>query len=276
MNVPHRPSLHVTQLYVYPVKSCRGIAVDVLEFDPFGAVADRRFLIVDEQGLAVTQRSDPALATVATALNPTHLTLQHEQLGVLKVPRASPEAAPRQVQVWGDAGLHSDDCGDAAADWFSTLLGRRVRLVRTAADFQRPVRRSNADQVGFADAYPLLVLTEASLALLNERLTANGAEPVPMNRFRPNVVIGGGEPHAEDTWTEIRIGEVLIQPATPCARCVMVTTDQLTGARHREPLQTLARYRRDPAKPQDVNFGRNAINVTKRGQIRVGDPVVAR
>jgi len=138
--------------------------------------------------------------------------------------------------------------------------------------YQRPNLKRAAqagDVVTFADSCPFLVLSEASLADLNSRL----AVPLPMNRFRPNLVVAGAAPYGEDAWTRIRIGDAVFRSAGPCARCPITTTDQATAVRGKEPLKTLATYRRDPDDQTDVNFGLNLIHETKRGTVRVGAPV---
>jgi uncharacterized protein YcbX len=144
--------------------------------------------------------------------------------------------------------------------------------------FERPIVKPAAQPggvVSFADAYPLLVVSEASLADLNGRLAARGEGPLPMNRFRPNLVVAGATPYAEDGWTQVRVGDALLRNAGPCARCVVTTTDQQTAVRGKEPLRTLATYRRDPVDPTNVNFGTNLIHEAKRGTLRVGDAVTA-
>jgi uncharacterized protein YcbX len=127
--------------------------------------------------------------------------------------------------------------------------------------------------VGFADAFPGLLLTEASWADLNDRLRERGEEPVPLDRFRPNLVVAGAAAFAEDAWSRVRIGPVMFRSAGPCARCAVTTTDQATAGRGPEPLRTLAGYRRDGRRPGDVNFGQNVIPEGEAGVIRVGDPV---
>jgi hypothetical protein len=172
----------------------------------------------------------------------------------------------------------ADDCGDEPAAWLSDHLGLPCRLVRAGAAYARPIPARKlpstlhltphtAYEVSFADGFPFLVISEESLADLNARLDA----PVPMNRFRPSLVVAGGEPYAEDTWGRFRIGSVVFHGATRCGRCVVTTTDQLTAARGQEPLRTLATYRRDAAG--DVMFGRNLVHETISGRLRVGEPV---
>lgn len=268
-------SPRLSGLFIYPVKGCRGIARQEVEIDALGLVGDRRFMIVDAGGHFLSQRSHPQLARVATALDDLHLHLSRDGVAPLRVARvASPSpAAGLEVAVWSSQGLHAEDCGDEAAAWFSALAHQPVRLVRAGPGFDRPVRRAPQHRVGFADAYPALVLGEASLHDLNDRLVASGTEPVPLDRFRPNLVLTGSVAYAEDTWSNLRVGEVDFLCAGPCARCVVVTTDQATGERHAEPLRTLARYRRSPQDPSEVCFGQNLLLNTRHGRLRLGDPV---
>lgn len=272
--------MHLSGLFIYPVKSCRGIALTTAPLDALGLTHDRRFLIVDSEGKFITQRTHLALIPIATALDATHLTLTHPKLSPLRVPLSistnnTPDSAPPtliSVTVWRTTGLQAEDCGPAANAWISEALGQHARLVRIGPAFHRPVS-DQGDTTGFADGYPLLVISEASLNNLNDRLLERGAEPVPMDRFRPNLVISGAAPFAEDTWPRLRIGEATFRSAGPCARCIVTTTDQLTGERTPEPLRTLATYRRDPSKTSNVNFGQNLINETKSATLRIGDPV---
>jgi uncharacterized protein YcbX len=270
--------VHVSALHLHPVKSLRGCAVESVVIDRRGIAGDRRFLVTDPAGRFLTQRTLPRMALVATRLDDLELTLEATGHGMIRVARASQPDAPRaKVSVWSSEGLIAEDCGDAAAGWLSDFLGTQCRLVRAGEDFTRPVRKVPADipgaEVGFADAYPGLLLTEASWADLNDRLRARGEEPVPMDRFRPNLVVAGAAPYAEDNWTRVRIGSVMFRSAGPCARCLVTTTDQATAERGPEPLRTLAGYRRDARKPEEVNFGQNVIPEGTTGVIRVGDPV---
>jgi uncharacterized protein YcbX len=272
--------MRLTGLFIYPVKSLRGIAVDSAPVDELGLVGDRRFLVIDETGRFLTQRALPRMALVATALSADLLTLSAEGAGEVAVPRSSPanlEPMRRSVSVWKSEGLLADDCGEEAAGWLSDFLKTKCRLVRIGEKFTRPILKPDVagpgDRVSFADAFPFLVISEGSLADLNDRLAAHGEETLPMNRFRPNLVVGGCAAFAEDTWPRLRIGEILLRAGGSCARCIITTTDQATAERGREPLRTLAMYRRDAADPTDVNFGQNLIHETKRGMIRVGDAV---
>ncbi len=286
--------MHLSSLYIYPVKSLRGIAVDSAEVDELGLVGDRRFLIVDPHGQFVTQRTLPRLAQIATALSSDSLTLSADGHGSISVPRHTPSnitPARLTVSIWRSKNLLADDCGPESAEWLSAFLQTPVRLVRIGHQFRRPVLYKSAfapsslradtpcienrlvgdDLLTFADGYPFLVISEASLAHLNDRLISRGAEPVPMDRFRPNVVLAGCEPFSEDDWPRLQIGHVVLRAAGPCGRCIVTTTDQLTGEREGpEPLRTLATFRRDTRDPSDVNFGQNFVHETKSGTVRVG------
>jgi uncharacterized protein YcbX len=271
--------MHLAALHIHPVKSLRGLAVMSAELDPMGAVGDRRFMVVDPAGNFLTQRTIARMARVGAFIDDTRLTLRAVGRADLHVGRWPDAGAPvLPVRVWNDEGLGAEDCGPEAAEWLSGALGTPCRLVRIGGTFTRPVKPEAArpgDVVSFADAYPFLITSEASLGDLNRRIAEDGGASVPMGRFRPNLVVSGCEAYAEDKWRRIRIGEVEFRSAGPCARCIVTTTDQLSGKRMgKEPLRTLAAYRRDPVTPTNVNFGQNLVNVSKTGTLRVGDPVL--
>lgn len=269
---------HVTSLYVYPVKSLRGYSVPMAEMDGLGLVGDRRFLIADENGVMLTQRTWPRMALISTGLTADELLLSADGFGDISVPRAADsQAALVTVSVWSSAGLLAEDCGDAVAQWLSVALQISCRLVRIGEKFHRPVLKQAAlpgDVTSFVDGSPILVISEASLADLNDRILANGGDPVPMDRFRPNLVVSGCTAFAEDEWPSLRVGNVTLRAAGKSDRCIMTTTDQLTGARGKEPLKTLATFRRDPGEPGAVFFGANFIQESKHGVLRVGDEIV--
>ncbi|MDD2764445.1 MAG: MOSC N-terminal beta barrel domain-containing protein [Opitutaceae bacterium] len=277
--------LRLTALYVYPVKSCRGHAVTSAEVDARGFVGDRRFLVVDAEGRFLTQRVHPRMALIETALTADTLTLSspgHGSVSVavgqaLRPTVGNKPRSTRTVTVWKDTVV-ADDCGDEPAAWLSDFLGLPCRLVHTGAAYARPIPDRklplsfstltfHPHEVSFADGFPFLVISEESLADLNARLDT----PLPINRFRPNLVVAGGAPYAEDTWGRFRIGGLVFHGATRCGRCVVTTTDQLTAERAPEPLRTLATYRRDAEG--SVMFGRNLIHETKTGRLAVGDVV---
>lgn len=269
--------MHVVSLHLYPVKSLRGLTLPSVSIDALGLAGDRRFLVVSPTGQFITQRTLPRMALIETRLQPDLLLLRADGHGELAVRRHTPptdNTSTLAVNIWKSTGLVADDCGEEAAAWLSAFLQTPARLVRIGEKFHRPVAKSPDDAMSFADGYPLLIVSEASLDHLNARILEKGGEPVPMDRFRANIIVSGCEAFAEDTWTRVRIGDAVFRAAGPCARCIMTTTDQHTGERSHEPLKTLASFRRDPVKPSDVNFGQNYINETKSGLVKTGDLVV--
>jgi len=260
--------ISVSGLFLYPVKSCSGVAVEQARVGATGFDLDRRWMVVGEDGRFLTQREQPRLALVRVRLGEEELRLEAPGLSVLEVPFERDPGPTVKVAVWKDESAARDE-GRTATEWFSTHLGSSARLVRLADDDARPLGAPSAqpgDRLSFADAYPFLLLSEASLDGLNRRLSL----PVPMDRFRPNIAITGCGPHDEDGWRHVRIGEVDFRFAKPCARCVITTTNQETGERGREPLHTLATYR---LQDGEVLFGQNLIH-EGRGIVRVGDRVV--
>ena len=268
-------AMHLSALHIYPVKSCRGFSVPAAAVDDHGFIGDRRFMIVTEaEGMFLTQRGHPRMALIETTLTADRLILSSPNHGAVTIPLAT-SAGHRRVTVWKST-VNADDCGDEPAEWVSRFLGAPLRLVRMGGTYQRQVLKPAAqpgDVVTFADSCPFLVISEASLADLNDRLVARREEPLPMNRFRPNLVVAGTTPYAEDSWNHLQVGPVIFRSAGPCSRCPITTTNQETAERGKEPLRTLATYRRDPADPTDVNFGTNLIHETKRGTIKVGSAV---
>ncbi|WP_207063145.1 MOSC domain-containing protein [Motiliproteus sp. SC1-56] len=260
-------ALSLSELRIYPVKSAAGSVVRVADVDRFGLAGDRRWMLIDERGDFVTQRTQPRLCLVQATLTPSGLNLAATGFPPLDV--ATPRATPlRRVQVWADS-CQGRDGGEAAALWLSRFLGMRVRLVHMPGEVRRPVDTAYAPPgktVSFADGFPFLLISQASLAALNERL----AEPVSMTRFRPNLVVSGGCGFQEDEWRRIRIGEVVFSVVKPCERCRVTTVDPATGERGREPLKTLAAFRR---AGNQVLFGQNLVQENE-GRLQVGDPVV--
>ncbi|TGE29649.1 MOSC domain-containing protein [Hymenobacter metallicola] len=259
-------SLVLSDLYLYPVKSLGGIRVTEAVVEARGLRHDRRWLIVDERNQFMTQRqtADMALLKVQPAYN-----------GFLLVHSARPdllplyipfEATPERtlfVTIWDDMVFAWRGAPEADA-WLTEALGRVCKLVYMSDMVMRGTDGGEvAGHVSFADAYPFLVIGEASLAELNSRL----AQPVPMDRFRPNLVFTGGAPYAEDTWREFQIGELPFRGVRPCGRCVVTTINQETAQKSAEPLRTMAPYRTQGNK---VMFGLNTTG-PGRGLLRVGD-----
>jgi uncharacterized protein len=262
----------LASVHIYPLKGCRAVDLDEAVVEPWGLAGDRRWLLVDTDCQFITQREHPALARLVVTYGPgADITVSCD--GYRSLPVAAPGELPElvKVAVWRSMVLAAA-AGPEADAWFSAYLGQPVRLVwlddptRRAVD---PEFGANGDTVSFADGYPLLLTSTGSLDQLGEWLTAAGDQPVPMNRFRPNVVVSGYEPWDEDRWRRIRIGAVCFRVAKPCGRCIVTTTDQTTGERGRQPLRMLARHRRFG---KSLVFGQNIIPDSP-GLIRVGDPI---
>jgi len=233
-----------------------------------GLQFDRRFMLVDANGRFITQRQQPQMALLRTAIDADELVVQRPDGGVLRLPVQPELRSTTRVKIWRselDAGV----ADRAVNNWFSEYIGSAVRLVYMAETQRRAVSRQRAtqadDEVSFADGAPLLLMSEGSLAALNARLEA----PVSMRRFRPNIVVDCESAFAEDTWKRIRIAETLLEPAWACARCTIPTIDQDTGDADPlgEPLRTLREFRRDGA---GIMFGQNVL-VRGAGELRVGD-----
>jgi hypothetical protein len=261
-------------LHIYPVKGCRAVDLGQAAVEPWGLAGDRRWLIVDADCQFMTQRKRPALARVAIACGPG-ADIEVSARGFPALPVAAPDESAEllKVTVWRSTVLAAA-AGPEADAWFSAYLGECVRLVylddptRRAVD---PEYGAGGDTVSFADGYPLLITSTGSLDQLNQWLTEDGHQPVPMNRFRPNVVVSGFAPWAEDRWRRVRIGAVRFRVAKPCGRCVVTTTDQVTGERGGQPLKMLAARRRFG---QNLVFGQNLIPDSP-GHIRIGDSIEA-
>ena len=230
-----------------------------------GLEHDRRLMVVSVEGEFLTQRNASRLALVTPALKDGVLKLSAPGHDTIQLGHQT-SGTPWLVDVWKSRGVHSIDQGEEAAAWFSDWLGREVRLVHFADGYKRLVNEEYAvnadDHTGYADGYPILLASEEGLQDLNSRLET----PVPMNRFRPNLVVRGGEPFAEDTWNRIRIGDVQLAVVKPCARCEVTTIDKETLERRKEPLKTLGKYRKHRL---GAIFGQNVIPLNE-GSIRRG------
>lgn len=259
----------LTQINVYPVKSLGGFSATSANVEPRGLQYDRRWMVVDQKGRFLTQRALPCMALVSAGLTPGGLTLSAPGMGPLEVPFEPDSSARCQaVQVWRSV-CEAVPVGEEADWWLTDYLGVPCRLVFMPEETRRPVNpdySAGEGIVSFADGYPLLLLGEASLDDLNARLEA----PVPMNRFRPNLVVSRAPAYAEDGWAKVRIGGATFYGVKPCDRCGLITVDQALGeATGPEPLRTLASYR---TKDQKVLFGQLLIP-DGAGVARVGDAV---
>ena len=262
--------VQLSGLFVYPIKGCAGVSLERARVVERGLELDRRYMLIDRSGRFVTQREVPRLCLVGTALVGSSIALTAPGARPLMLPQGLDEAENARVacQVWHDSG--SALCHDAGSRWFSDYLDDDVRLVYMPKSERRPVNPKRArpgDIVSFADAYPVLLISEASLADLNARLAA----PLEMRRFRPNLVLSECEPFAEDAFKTLSIAGVSFRAVKRCQRCVVTTVDPNTGQRGEEPLRTLAEYRREEGR---VWFGMNLIH-DGPGELRVGDTALA-
>jgi uncharacterized protein YcbX len=258
--------MHVSDLYIYPIKSCRGIQLSQAEVTLKGFRWDREMMLVDAKGKFITQREYPQLATVSVTITGDNFSLKTAQDSLTFQPSLTGKKLA--VQVWRSQTIAIDQ-GEEIAQWFENILNIPCRLVRQSPDYLRPVNPEYAGNdhtpVSFADGYPILLTNTASLEDLNQRLV----EPVPMNRFRPNIVISSDRAFSESSWQKIAINQTIYSLVKPCSRCIITTTDQETGMRNSqmEPLKTLSGFR---SFPGGIMFGENVIPETT-GIIKVGD-----
>jgi uncharacterized protein YcbX len=251
--------LRLEEIWVYPVKGAGGISVSQWPLDELGLAHDRRWMVADGEGQFRSQRTDPSLCRVAPSIVGNTLRLDAPNMPSLTLPLEGPEGPVREVRIW------SDDVQARASregsEWFAAFLSGPCTLVYlpdVAARACDP-RIARGSRFGFADAFPLLLVSLESLADLNSRLES----PVPMNRFRPNLVVGAGASYAEDNWTDFRVDGLEFRAVKPCVRCVVTTVDQTTGETGKEPLRTLSTYRRGE---NGVTFGQNVVHL-ERGTI---------
>jgi uncharacterized protein len=258
-------SITVSSLLYYPIKACRGFEVDSSQVERMGLQHDRRMMVTTPDGTFLTQREYPRLALVTPTLKDGMLELSAPEFDSLCI-NIQTSGTSHPVTVWKSKGVAAIDQGEEAAQWFSDWLETEVRLVHFADGYKRTVNEKYAvnadDHTGFADGYPILVISEESLQDLNSRLET----PVPMDRFRPNIVVKGCDPFAEDTWNRIQIGDVKLAIVKPCARCEVTTIDKATLERSKEPLKTLGKYRKHEL---GAIFGQNVIPLNG-GSLQLG------
>jgi uncharacterized protein YcbX len=273
----HTPPVGVVSaLYLFPVKSCRGIAVPAGQVTARGFALDRRWMIVDAHGTFISQREVTELCLIDSALEqdagehasapPSAIRLSAPRHGSVRLPVAYEAGEQRRVRVWKHEGLGNQHPEGSA--WISQVLGRSAALVYMPESHERPVDPSwgsPGDHVSFADGFPFLVISQASLADLNARLD----EPIGMRQFRPNIVVSGVRPYAEDDWARVRLGNLRFRGPKLCSRCVVTTIDPDAALRRKEPLRTLAMYRK---WDNNVWFGMNLIP-DGTGTLSVGDGV---
>lgn len=260
--------MKISELHIYPIKSLAGISLSESQLGKSGLKYDRQWMLVDRNGKFLSQRSLPQMALFQVALQGDQLQITHigEHSGNgIQIPVSADSGELRKVSIWEDEvnALAVDPLAD---EWFSDMLHLPCSLVKMSAQHKRWIKKKyqvNGEHVGFADSMPFLLISQSSLDDLNERLIT----PVPMSRFRPNIVFVGGPAYIEDTWNQFTVGSVPFKITKPCARCVMTTVDQKSGEKGKEPLATLAQYRKQGKK---ILFGQNGI-VLEESRVAVGD-----
>lgn len=263
--------LTLSEIYIYPIKSLGGISVDSAFAEARGLKFDRRFLLVDENAMFMTQRDFPQLALLKLSFTEKGFeVLNAKDNSRLTIPFESDSNKNISVTIWDDV-CKAVKLGNEFDVWFSNAIGKKCSLVYMPEDEKRIVEKkyiSDEHIVSFADAYPFLIIGQSSLDDLNSRLEI----PIPMNRFRTNFVFTGGNPFEEDNWGDFKIGDVKFKAVKPCARCVITTTNQDTAERSNEPLKTLSTYRKFDNK---VMFGMNVV-CFNNGNVSVGDKIYLR
>lgn len=274
----------LTELNLYPIKSCAGISLREATLTPAGLMSeqiyDREWMIVDENGDALTQREYPKMALIAPRIKADTLELRSPGMLRLEVPLGLPDPEDEKlirVQVWDDQ-VDAYDCDDTTALWFSNALGVKCRLVRFHPDAKRYSNKEWTEGADvptlFSDGFPMLVIGSGSLQDLNEKLVAHGRSALPMNRFRPNLVFSDIAPFEEDFAASYQLGAAALKPVKPCPRCPMPSVDQATGEFSADPLDILGTYRANPKVDGSITFGMNAVLLNGEGTvIRVGQNV---
>lgn len=257
--------VQLSSLTYYPIKACRGFEIPESHVERMGLTNDRRMMVVTPGGDFLTQREHPKLALITPTLKDGTITLTAQDVTPLQF-EIQKSGVTMPVNIWASKRVDAIDQGDQTAGWLSDFLNASVRLVHIDERFKRKLNPGYAvsaeDHTGFADGYPILIISQESLQDLNSKL----GSPLPMNRFRPNMVVKGCEPFAEDTWKRIRIGGIEMALVKPCPRCVVTTIDKDTMIKNKEPLKTLSKYRMQKG---GAMFGMNVIPLGE-GEVRVG------
>lgn len=256
----------LSEIHIYPIKSTSGIQLSSSWVDDIGLPFDRRFVLTDLSGQFITARTHPRLCLIQANLTATGFILTAPDMPVLHLNYDTCLGKYSPMNIWKDQ-LQGERCSEATNQWFSQYLSKECQLLHFGQQSHRQVSKTN-HPVAFADGYPLLLISQASLSELNSRLN----QPVSMANFRPNIVVQGCAPFEEDTWRHIRIGEVEFEVTKPCSRCIFTTVNPETGDKHmqQEPLTTLKTYRQ--VASGDVMFGQNMIPLNT-GQIKLNDPL---
>lgn len=261
--------VQLSEIWIYPVKSLGGIRLTASDVQERGLQYDRRWMLVDENGQFITQSTVPKMATIHVSLHANGLLLSpnSDPSNQVTVPFQRISDEPLEVKIWKDSVIAYTVCNEADI-WLSAQLDKNVRIVEMTGSTVRKMDENIAGPdltVSFADDFPYLLISVASLEALNDRLE----QPVEMNRFRPNFVVSGTEPFEEDSWKYIQIGTIGFHVASPCERCVLTTVDPATGTKGREPLRTLATFRKDGHR---LLFGQNVIGL-QTGTVHEGDRI---
>jgi len=267
MIIDYMNNFFLSELYVYPVKSLGGISLEKAQLEEKGLQYDRRWMLVDEEGMFITQRKYFELSLLAVNINDGRLIISHKihTNQIISFDLQEDNGIQIPVVIWNDSVVGTE-VNTEVSSWFSDFLKFKVKLVKMPVAEKRmvdPRYALNNEVVSFADGYPCLIIGQSSLDGLNEKLE----NQIKMDRFRPNFVFTGGEPHIEDRFDAFYIGETLFSAVKPCARCVLITIDQQTGEKGQEPLRTLAGYRTVDKK---ILFGQNLLH-QQAGVISVGD-----
>lgn len=263
-------NLKISDIIIYPIKSLGGISLKNAVVEKRGLKYDRRWMLVNENGVFLTQRKFREMALLQVEITDNGLKVSHKTKDIqpIEIPFNSEPLEHLRVQVWDDT-CTAFTISDSINQWFSDVLERDCRLVYMPDDSLRQLDRRYAKEgeiTGFADGYPVLILGESALEKLNKKLE----NAIPMNRFRPNLVFSGGSPNEEDTWKELKIGQINFYGAKPCARCIMTTINQDNAVAGKEPLKTLSTYRKVGKK---ILFGQNLIPRSLGESVKVGDVI---
>jgi hypothetical protein len=272
--------MQVSEINIFPIKSLGGVSVNEAIIEERGFQNDRRFMLIDEFGEFMTQRDFPKMATIKVEFGENYLNLSADSFENLQIPYKH-DGEKIKVQVWNSV-CEAIVCEKKYGDWLSSLLHMKCKLVYMPNDSRRKINvkfNLNNDIVSFADGYPFLIISENSLNELNSRLK----NTLPMNRFRPNIVVKNSNAYAEDNWGKIKIGKTIFRSTKPCERCVMTTIDQAEGIKSgKEPLKTLAQYRKASQlfpmtyeklglSENGVLFGQNLVAENFGEKVKVGD-----
>ncbi len=261
-------SFTVSEIIVYPIKSLGGMSLQTALVEERGLQYDRRWVLVDADNVFITQRQNEQMALIDVQIDADGLRVFHriKRIAPLNIPFVPQTTQSETITIWDDA-VNAVRVSDEADAWFSLVLGMNCRLFYQPDESIRltdpKYSITKTEHTSFSDGYPILIVGQASLDGLNERLET----PVSMKRFRANIVFSGGEAHIEDSWKNFGIGEAKLVGVKPCARCVLTTIDPETATKGKEPLRTLNQYRNFTNK---ILFGQNLL-VTKTGKISVGD-----